>query len=70
MTTVLLFGRGAKLLSGGVVLSGADTVRVDLLANEGWHGLGVVLETRAGVVGAASAGVVQSILLTIRVASE
>lgn len=50
MTAVVLFIRVALSLSGGNTHSGGDAVLEDLLADEGWHGAGVVLQTRRRLV--------------------
>lgn len=43
-------GVGAELLSLSVILSGLDAFAEDLLADEGWHCLGVVHEAWGGTV--------------------
>lgn len=55
MTTVVGFICSAIGLGGRNTLIGTDTVVEDLLADEGWHGVLVVLKTGGGVVGGASA---------------
>lgn len=52
----------ANSLGSLVVLAGMNTVLVDLLADEGWHCLSVVLETGCGTVRLAGAGEVQGAL--------
>lgn len=55
MTAVIGLVLLAKLLSGSIVLTSDNTVLEDLLANEGGHGLLVVLKTWSRVVGRAGA---------------
>lgn len=50
MTTIVHLGGVAKLLGIGIVLAGNDAVLVNLFADEGWHGSGVVLKARSSAV--------------------
>ena len=52
MATILLFILCANRLGSLIIFAGDNAVLVDLLADEGWHGLCIVLKTRSGVVGA------------------
>lgn len=60
MTTVGGLGSSAVGLSRRDTLIGTDAVVEDLLADEGWHGVLVVLKTGGRAVGAAGAVVDES----------
>jgi len=64
MATIAFLVLVAKSLSSCIILTCLDAVGIDLLADEGGHGLDVVLETGRRVVGGAGAVVRQGRRIT------
>jgi hypothetical protein len=60
VTTVLRLVLLADSLSSLIIFACRNAVLENLFANEGWHGVGIVLKARGRTVGGAGAGVVEA----------